>query len=223
MGKLERPEWYAKAAVDPLRKNMFTQTLKQQIHNRVKEEEPGRFKRRGALRKFAAATGIGIAMVALAVFIWANVDADQWFATKSGTDPSEHAGSAYPADLSAWDEELVYQFLNEVEQFVRDIPIETTSTDPIIEKYEAYFSPDLSREIVNALYMETEGKWMIPDGDGAYMFVVPNQEQNEVSIQINEGSIVIEENYEFWMYTKIQYVITYDKKPVISEWIRFNE
>lgn len=124
-------------------------------------------------------------------------------------------------DFSTWDEEKVFSFLNDIRGYISEIPIETDNKEKIVKLYEKYFSPELSAEIVDSLYVESDSSWKIPDGDGGYMFTVPNKEQNEVKITFNKDSIIIEEIYEpeTWMYSKIQYTITYDKKPLITEWI----
>ena len=125
-------------------------------------------------------------------------------------------------DFSTWDEEEVYRYLNEVQHYVSDMPIETDSKEKIVKLYENYFSPELSVQIVDSLYVvEVDNGWIIPDGDGGYMFSVPNKEQHNVVITINENTIIVEELYEpeTWMYSKMQYTITYDKKPLITEWI----
>lgn len=124
-------------------------------------------------------------------------------------------------DFSTWDEEKVYSFLNEIRSYISEIPIETDNKEKIVKLYEKYFSPEWSVKIVDSLYVQSESGWKIPDGDGGYMFTVPNQEQHGVVITINKDSIIVEEKYvpESWMYTKNQYTIMYDKKPIITEWV----
>ena len=124
-------------------------------------------------------------------------------------------------DFTTWDEEKVFSFLNEIRSYISEIPIETNNKAKIVKLYEQYFSPELSGKIVDSLYVESGNGWKIPDGDGGYLFIVPNKEQNEVKITFNKDSIIVEEIYEpeTWMYSKLQYTITYDKKTVISEWI----
>jgi maltose-binding protein MalE len=124
-------------------------------------------------------------------------------------------------DLSKWNDEKVYSFLNEIQSYIWEMPVETDNKEKIVNLYEKYFSPDLSVKIVDSLYIESDSGWKIPDGDGGYIFIVPNKEQNEVLITINKDSIIVDEKYapESWMYTKLQYTITYDKKPLITEWI----
>lgn len=124
-------------------------------------------------------------------------------------------------DFSTWDEEKVYSFLNEIESYIREIPKETDSKEKIVKLYEKYFSPELSVKIVDSLYDKSDSGWKIPDGDGGYIFTVPNKEQNEVLIDISKDLILVEEIYESetWMYSRIKYTIMYDKRPLITEWI----
>lgn len=220
MSKFERPEWYAKASAKPFRKSMFTQNHKQQILNGINQKKKKAHRWPGYIGKAAAVTSI--IMVALAFFVWGNLDENVWFSKKTGVNPSENNEVVSSSDLSSWNIQRTNAFLREVDQFVREIPIETTSKEQIIEQYEQYFSPELSEHIFHALYFEIEGKWMIPEGGGEYFFRAPNPEQNEVSIYSNGTSIIVEEKYEYWMYTKIQYTITYENnKPLITQWIRF--
>lgn len=125
-------------------------------------------------------------------------------------------------DFSAWSEESVYRFLNEINRYISEIPIETDNKEDIVKLYEKYFSPELSVKIVDSLYVKTESGWKIPDGDAGYLFVVPNNEQNEVSIKINNDSIIVQEYYESWMYSKIQYTLSYAQRPIITEWMMEN-
>lgn len=129
--------------------------------------------------------------------------------------------SAKNEDFTAWDEEKVYEFLYEVEQHVRAIPIETTSKEQIIEEYEQYFAPELSEDIFNSLYMENDSGWKVPDGDAGYIFFVPTgtYEGSEVFFEFNADSIRIRETYEINMYSAIEYVIRYPDNPIIAEWI----
>lgn len=122
-------------------------------------------------------------------------------------------------DLSKWNEEKVYSFLNEIKSYISEIPIETENKGKIVQLYEKYFSPELSIKIVDSLYVKSDSGWKIPDGDAGYIFIVPNKEQNKVSITINKDSIIVQEIYDFWMYSKIKYTIVYDEKPLITEWI----
>lgn len=219
MSKFERPEWYEKAVSDPLRQNMFTLQLKQQILNSIQQEEarrPRRSRRPRAVRALAASAGI--VLVLAAVWLWDVALGPWWSAKDAAGEPAEQTATAYPADLSAWNAALVEQFLIEVGEFVREIPVESASLEPVVAAYEQYFAPNLSRAIVQSLYVKSDGKWRIPDGDGGYMFTVPNKAQNEVAIYGGEQAIVVEERYSSWMYAKTQYVITYDEKPVIAEW-----
>ena len=124
-------------------------------------------------------------------------------------------------DFTTWDEEKVFSFLNEIRSHISEIPIETNNKAKIVKLYEQYFSPELSVKIADSLYVKSGNDWKIPDGDSGYLFIVPNKEQNEVKITFTKDSIIVEEIYEpeTWMYAKIQYTITYEKKPVITEWI----
>lgn len=128
-------------------------------------------------------------------------------------------------DLTTWDEEKVFSFLNEVNQYVRALPIETDSKEKIIEQYEVYFSSELSKKIVDSLYIQTtDNGWKIPDSDGGYIFIVPNRksDNSQVTIEYNYDYIKVKESYEYWMYTSIEYTIRYEDKPVITEWIQTN-
>lgn len=129
-----------------------------------------------------------------------------------------------PNDFSSWNEENVYDFFNEIQSYIREIPNETDSKEKIIKLYEKYFSSELSNEIVDSLYDKSDVGWKITDGDGGYIFTVPNKQQNKVLMTINKDSILVEEIYEpeTWMYSKFQYIITYDKRPLITEWIKEN-
>ena len=124
-------------------------------------------------------------------------------------------------DFTTWDEEKVFSFLNEIRSHISEIPIETNNKAKIVKLYEQYFSSELSVKIVDSLYVKSGNGWKIPDGDSGYLFIVPNKEQNEVKMTFSKDSIIVEEIYEpeTWMYAKIQYTITYEKKPVITEWI----
>ncbi|KGR77984.1 hypothetical protein [Ureibacillus manganicus] len=124
-------------------------------------------------------------------------------------------------DFSKWNDEKVYNYLNEIQNYISDIPKETNNKESIVMLYEKYFSSELSVKIVDSLYDKSENGWKIPDGDGGFIFTVPNKEQNKVLIIFNKDSIIIEETYEpeTWMYSKLQYTISYDKKPLITEWI----
>jgi len=124
-------------------------------------------------------------------------------------------------DLSKWDEERVYRFLNEIKSYISDIPIESTNKEDIVKLYEKYFSSELSSTIVDSLYDKTDSGWKIPDGDAGYLFIVPNNKQNDVTININKDAILVQEKYESesWMYSNIQYTISFNKKPIITEWI----
>jgi hypothetical protein len=123
-------------------------------------------------------------------------------------------------DFSTWDKSKVYKFLTEVHEYVRAIPVETTSKEVIIEKYERYFSPELSNKIFESLYVKTGNSWRVPDGDGGYIFIVPNEEYegNAVSIEFNKDFIRIRETYEMGMYSAIEYTIRYVDKPMITDW-----
>lgn len=123
-------------------------------------------------------------------------------------------------DFTTWDEEKVYAFLNEVHQYVREIPLETKSKEKIIKKYNKYFDPELSEKIFESLYIKNDKGWKVPDGDGGYIFIVPEGEYegSEVQIEFQKDFIKIRETYEIGMYTAIDYIIRYNKKTIISEW-----
>jgi hypothetical protein len=219
MSKLERPEWYGQAASDPLRQNMFTSQLKQQILRRIHQEERIRSKRPRRSRAIGTlATATCIVLVLAVALLWGNGFESLWPAKNAGGDPYQHHAAAYPTDLTDWDAALVEQFLAEVGRFVREIPAETASLESVVAAYEQYFTPELSRAVVQSLYVESDGTWRIPDGDGGLMFTVPDRTNNEVAIFAGEQAIVVEERYRSWMYAKTQYVITYDEKPMITDW-----
>ncbi|GAA3406949.1 hypothetical protein ACFFNY_25295 [Paenibacillus hodogayensis] len=123
-------------------------------------------------------------------------------------------------DLTTWDEKKVFAFLKEVHQYVKTIPLETTSRDQIVKKYETYFSPELSRKIFDSLYDKTGNVWKVPDGDAGYIFVVLGGEQDggKVKVEFDKDHIVIRETYEMGMYSAVQYTIRYTDKPVITDW-----
>ncbi len=126
-------------------------------------------------------------------------------------------------ELTHWDEDEVYHFLHEVQEHVRTLPAETNSRDPIIDQYELFFSPELSKEIVDSLYEKTEDGWKIPDGDAGYIYFVPSRgsEESVVTIEYDKDYIKIRETYEFGMFKEIEYTIRMiDKKPKITEWKR---
>lgn len=128
-------------------------------------------------------------------------------------------------NLATWNEEKVFSFLNEVNQYVRALPVETDSKEKIIEQYEVYFTPELSKKIVDSLYIQkTDSGWKIPDSDGGYIFIVPDRESenSEVTIEYNQDYIRVKETYENGMYTSIEYVISKEDKLVITEWNLIN-
>jgi hypothetical protein len=120
-------------------------------------------------------------------------------------------------DLTTWDDAKVYTFLNEVHEYVRGIPLETTSKEQIIEKYEKYFTHELSGKIFDSLYVKTDQGWKVPDGDGGYFFTVPD-DKNEVKLEFNKDYIIIRETYEIGMFSAIEYTIRHLGKPVITDW-----
>jgi hypothetical protein len=86
-----------------------------------------------------------------------------------------------------------------------------------------FFSPELSKEIVDSLYEKIENGWKIPDGDAGYIYFVPSRgsEESEVTIEYNKDYIKIRETYEFGMFKEIEYTIRiFDKNPKITEWKR---
>jgi hypothetical protein len=120
------------------------------------------------------------------------------------------------------DEKGVYAFLNEVYEYRRRIPLEADSKEQIIEKYERYFTRELSGRIVDSLYVETENGWKVPDGDGGYIFTVlgAGDEGSEVKFEFNKDYIKIRETYEIGMNSAIEYTIRFiDGKSIITEWI----
>lgn len=130
-------------------------------------------------------------------------------------------GNNNQVDFSTWNEDDVYNFLEEVQLKVRELPVETTSKDQVIQQYELYFAPELSKEIVDSLYIETETGWKIPDGDAGYIFFVPSKgtEESEVTIEFTKEYAKIREVYESGMFKEIEYTIgLLDNKPIITEW-----
>lgn len=126
-------------------------------------------------------------------------------------------------DFTTWNDEEVYAFLNEVHEYIRtEMPVETNSEDKVIKQYERYFTPEWSEKIFRSLYNKTENGWKIPDGDAGYMFVVlgNSTESSGVTIEYSKDYIRIRETYhkEMWMYSAIEYTITYTDRPVISDW-----
>lgn len=129
----------------------------------------------------------------------------------------------YQVDLSTWDEDDVYNFLEEVQQNVIEVPVETNSLEQVIEQYELFFTPELSKEIVDSNYIKTDDGWKIPDGDAGYIFFVPSRgtEDSDVTIEITKDYINIREVFEFGMFKEIEYKIgLIDNKPKIMEWKR---
>jgi hypothetical protein len=122
--------------------------------------------------------------------------------------------------LTTWDEERVYAFLNEIQQYIREIPLETISKEQIIEKYERYFTLELSEKIFDSLYIKTDNGWKVPDGDGGYIFIIPDgkSQGSKVKLEFNKDFIRIRETYEIGMNSAIEYTIHYIDKPVITEW-----
>ena len=125
-------------------------------------------------------------------------------------------------DFTTWNEKKVYDYLNEVNEYTKQI-IEKTypSKEEIIAKYQTYFAPQLSEKIVDALFVKTADGWKVPDGD-SYVFTIPikgEYEQSDVKIDIQHKFIKLQATYEIGMYSFLQYTIQYDGKPVITEWI----
>lgn len=126
-------------------------------------------------------------------------------------------------DLTTWDEQKVYDFMNEVQQFVMELPYETPTKEEMVERYERYFSTELSEMIVDSLYIkQTDTGWQIPDGDGGYMFwaLGSDLEGNVVTFDFQQDYIKVKETFEIGMYSFIEYTIRYQGKPVITEWVR---
>ena len=126
-------------------------------------------------------------------------------------------------DLTTWGEEEVYDFLNKVQENIRKLPTETNSINHIIEQYELFFSPELSKKIVDSLYEKTGDVWRVPEGDAGYIFFVlgKGSEDNEVTIEYSKEYIKIKETYESGMFKEIEFTIRIiDKKPKITEWKR---
>ena len=126
-------------------------------------------------------------------------------------------------DLTTWDEEDVYNFLEEVQQNVREIPVETNALEQVTEQYELFFKPELSKKIVDSNYIKTDDGWKIPDGDAGYIFFVPSSgtENSEVTIDFTKEYIQIREVYDFGMFKEVEYTIgLIDNKPKIIEWKR---
>lgn len=126
-------------------------------------------------------------------------------------------------DLSTWNEEDVYRYLEEVRHHIWDIPVETTSIDSVIEQYEQFFHTELSKTIVESNFIKTENGWYIPDGDAGYIFHVPNRdsEQSVVTIDFSNDEIKVKEVYEFGMFKEIEYTVALiNGKPKITEWKR---
>lgn len=126
-------------------------------------------------------------------------------------------------DFTEWNEDMVYEFLYEVEKHVRNIPIETSSKEQVIEQYAQYFTLELSEDIFDSLYIENDNGWKVPDGDAGYIFFVPTGEYegSKVLIEINQSYIKIRETYENEtnMYPAVEYVIRYPDNPKITEWV----
>lgn len=123
-------------------------------------------------------------------------------------------------NLTTWDEERVYAFLNEVQQYVRGIPHETKSKNAIVKMYEKYFTTELSMKIVESLYIKENSGWKVPDSDGGYIFTIPTGEYegSELTFEFRDDYIKIRETYEIGMYSAIEYTIGYKGKPVIIDW-----
>ncbi|MHA6483601.1 hypothetical protein ACX1C1_17070 [Paenibacillus sp. strain BS8-2] len=124
-------------------------------------------------------------------------------------------------DFTAWDEEDVYHFLEEVQLMIRELPVETDSRDSIIQKYETYFAPELSIKIFDSLYNKTDNGWRIPDGDAGYLFVVPGRgtDESDVTIERSRARIIIQEVFASGMYEDNSYTIDWiDNKATITDW-----
>jgi hypothetical protein len=126
-------------------------------------------------------------------------------------------------NFSAWNEEKVYGFLNEVLTYTQQITRKTyPSKEEIIREYQKYFTPELSGKIVNSLFIKSVDGWMVPDGDSGYIFMIPvkgEDEQSSVIIDIQKELIQLKVTYEIGMFSLIQYKIQYLDKPIITEWI----
>jgi len=124
-------------------------------------------------------------------------------------------------DFTSWDEDKVYDYLNEVDQYVKEIPTESNSKEQIVRMYEKYFSPELSQAIFDSLYIKTDNKWNVIQGDSGFIFHVPSESDSDgskVSIEFNMEYIRILETSEFGMYSEVEYVIRYTNNPLITEW-----
>lgn len=146
--------------------------------------------------------------------------------TKPGTaSPAGASIAPTPAgyDFTAWDEKKVYDFLKEVQDYTKPLLSKTYPTkEEIVALYQKYFTPELSKTIVESTYFKTDKGWSTPEGDGGYMFILPvkdEHEGNKVEIKIEKASIQVKATYEMGLYSLIQYTIRHDGKPVITEWV----
>lgn len=211
MNKIDRADWYAQASAEPVRRVAFTPAFRQQVLARI--EQNGKSGVRRTSRKLAWSSMASIVVI-LGLVLWGNATGSLWFVQEPGIH------DRYPASLSSWNEEMVQQFLHEVQMYVREIPPETDDLETIMERYEQYFSPELSREIVESSYIARDGKWMIPDGDAGYIFLVLNgsSEGEETAYTFGAEEIQITQTAPESMHETVVYVIRYTDRPIIAEW-----
>ncbi|MBO8171935.1 MAG: hypothetical protein H0Z33_08590 [Bacillaceae bacterium] len=125
------------------------------------------------------------------------------------------------ADFTSWDEEQLYDFLQDVKAHTqKSYQLTFVQKAEIIAHYEKFFSPELSKKIVDSLFVQTDEGWKVPDGDAGYIFFVPAKESDnsDVVIDFEEDYIRLKVTFETGMYSAIEYVIEYDEKPLITEW-----
>lgn len=123
-------------------------------------------------------------------------------------------------DFTSWDEEKLYRFLNDVLAHTKEKSQKTFKTkEEIVTFYNRYFSSELSKKIVNTLFIETDQGWTVKEGD-VYIFVVPEEDDNShIVIDFEKDFIRIKAIYEEGMYSSREYVIENPENPIITKWV----
>lgn len=125
-------------------------------------------------------------------------------------------------DFSSWDENRVYNFLSSVNDYTQLAYTKSfKTTDEAVLYYERYFSKELSKEIVEFLFLETnKGLKLIEGIDGHYLFYVyQDDEFNQINMTFNKEYINFKATYQIGLYSLVEYVIENPENPVITKWV----
>lgn len=126
-------------------------------------------------------------------------------------------------DFTAWTEEDVYAFLEDVKEYAyAGYRKNFNSKEEIVEYFNRYFKQEYSEYQVGFYnYYEEEKLWKpLEAWSGGYTFFVPrkDEESKEYTIQIEPEFINLTVIYEIGMYSSIEYVIENFQEPKITEW-----